>query len=37
MELQTSGFLERVGFDYVPPTADRIFSDPDKVRQALGK
>jgi phospholipase C len=37
MELQTSGFLERVGYDYVPPTADRIFSEPDKLRQALGQ
>jgi phospholipase C len=35
MELETSGFLDRLGYEYKPPTHERLFSDPDKVRQAL--
>ena len=35
MELQTSGYLDSIGYDYVPPTPERIFRDPDSYRKAF--
>ena len=35
MELETSGYLDRLGYEYVPPTHDRIFRDPDRIKRAL--
>jgi phospholipase C len=34
-DLVTSGYLERVGYDYEPPTLGEVFREPDSVRQAL--
>ena len=33
--LETSGMLDRLGYEVKPSTYDRIFRDPDSVRQAL--
>ncbi len=34
-DLETSGFLERHGFEYKPPTYARLFRNPDSFRRAL--
>ena len=34
MTMVTSGYLDRVGFDYKPATAESTFREPSKVRQA---
>ncbi len=33
--LQTTGLLERLGYEVPPPTPDRIFREPDRVMKAL--
>ena len=35
MDLVTSGYLDRLGFDYKPATAASTFREPSKVTQAL--
>jgi hypothetical protein len=34
-KLESSGLLERLGYEVPPPTPDRIFRQPDSVLQAL--
>ncbi|MDQ3573093.1 MAG: phospholipase [Actinomycetota bacterium] len=34
VELETSGYLDRLGFDIPDASVDRIFREPDSVRQA---
>jgi phospholipase C len=34
-KLQSSGLLERLGYEIPPPTPDRIFREPDSVLKAL--
>ncbi|MBV9214235.1 MAG: hypothetical protein JOZ25_11385 [Actinobacteria bacterium] len=34
-ELVTSGYLDRLGFDYRPATPDVLFREPHKAREAL--
>jgi hypothetical protein len=31
----TSGYLDRLGFDYRPATADSTFREPSKIASAL--
>jgi phospholipase C len=35
LDLVTSGYLDRMSFDYRPATAASTFREPSKVRQAL--
>jgi len=35
VDMLTSGYLDRLGFDYKPATADSTFREPSKVRQAF--
>ena len=35
MDLVTSGYLDRLGFDFKPATAASTFREPSKVEQAL--
>jgi phospholipase C len=35
VSLETTGYLERLGYEVEPPTFGRIFRDPDRVRRAL--
>jgi phospholipase C len=35
-EMVTSGYLERVGYDFEPPRLEQVFSSPDSIRQGLG-
>jgi phospholipase C len=37
LELVTSGYLERLGFDYKPSTAESTFREPSKLRQAYAR
>jgi hypothetical protein len=34
MDLQTSGYLDSIGYEYVPPTPERLFQNPDSYRRA---
>ena len=35
VELETSGYLDRIGFEVQPPSRDRLFREPDRVREAM--
>jgi hypothetical protein len=35
VKLESSGLLERLGYEIPPPTPDRIFRKPDSVMKAL--
>jgi phospholipase C len=35
LELETSGYLERLGYEYKPPTYSDLFREPEKVRAAM--
>jgi phospholipase C len=35
-ELVTSGYLERVGYDFEAPRLEQVFSSPDSIRRGLG-
>jgi hypothetical protein len=35
VSLETSGYLDSIGFDVKPPTYSAIFRNPDSVRRAL--
>ena len=37
VQLETSGYLERLGFDVPPATYDSLYRQPDKGRRANGK
>ena len=37
VSLETSGYLDMLGFDVPPPTYESIYREPDKVRRASGK
>ena len=37
MNMVTSGYLDRLGFDFKPATADSTFREPSKVEQALAR
>ena len=34
IELQTSGWLDRLGYEVEPATLERVFRDPDRIRRA---
>ena len=34
VELQTSGWLDRLGYEVEPATFERVFREPDRVRRA---
>jgi phospholipase C len=35
MLLETSGYLDRLGYEYKPPTYSDLFREPEKVREAM--
>jgi phospholipase C len=35
MLLETSGYLDRLGYEYRPPTYEAVFREPDSVRSAI--
>jgi hypothetical protein len=35
VKLETSGLLDRLGYDVKRPTYDALFKEPDRVRRAL--
>jgi phospholipase C len=34
-EMVTSGYLEKIGYDFEEPTLDQVFSSPDSIRKGL--